>query len=262
MANWTQQAALETLDGFCQESEELIGSSPNSAEHIRWVVGVVRFLQEVFGEASVYFATFQKISWVYRGPMHVHVQEMFIPGATEQRYNSHAFPEALNTACGLLLAAKDELLQKGVDDVYKGKDTGPEASLILRILNLAEVKLRKVLRAKPDKEKDVQDAFENLLIGADIPYSRETDSIEYSSKTYIPDFTIPKADLAIDIKFCDSPSREKAMIPEINDEILAYRTKYGNLFFVVYDCGIIRDAERFAGSFESQGAVYVRVIKH
>jgi REase_DpnII-MboI len=262
MAKWTQQAALDALDRFCHESEELEGSLPNSSEHIRWFVGTTRFLQEVFGEVSLYFANFKNISWVYRGPMQVHMQEVFIPGATEDRYNSHAFPEALDTARGLLLAAKDELIQKGVDEVYKGKDTGPETSLILRIMNLAEMKLRKTLRTKPEREREVQDAFENLLIGADIPYSRETDSIEYSSKTYKPDFTVQKADLAIEIKLCATADHEKDFIAQINDDILAYSTKYGNLFFVVYDCGFIRDTDRFGASFESQGAVSVRVVKH
>jgi len=51
-------------------------------------------------------------------------------------------------------------------------------------------------------------------------------------------------------------------IAQINDDILAYRTKYGNAFFIVYDCGFIRDVDLFISSFEAQGDVYVRVVKH
>lgn len=109
---------------------------------------------------------------------------------------------------------------------------------------------------------DVQDALENLLVGADLPYSREADRIEYSSKTYQPDFTMSKLDLAIDVKLCARPGREKELIAEINDDIFAYGTKYGNLLFVIYDIGLIRDAERFANSFEEHENVMVRVVKH
>ncbi len=52
------------------------------------------------------------------------------------------------------------------------------------------------------------------------------------------------------------------IIAEINDDILAYRTKYGNLLFVVYDLGFIRDVDLFAAHFEESQGVMVRVIKH
>jgi len=151
--------------------------------------------------------------------------------------------------------------------VYEGKDTGPEASLIFKILifkiiNLAEYKLRKVIRDKPEREKEVQEAFENILIGADIPYSAETDSIEYSSKTYTPDFIVMRVDLAIEIKLCSRNGREKDIIAEINDDIPSYKTKYGNIFFVVYDVGFIRDIDRFMQDFEEQEGVIVRIVKH
>ena len=125
-----------------------------------------------------------------------------------------------------------------------------------------EHSLRKVIREKPEKEKEVQDAFENLLIGAQIEYSREKEMIEYSSKSYIPDFTISKLDLAIDVKLCSKEGREKEIIPEINDDIMAYQTKYGNIFFIVYDLGFIRDIDRFTVAFEKKQNVIVKVVKH
>jgi hypothetical protein len=100
------------------------------------------------------------------------------------------------------------------------------------------------------------------LIGADITYSRETESIEYSSKTYTPDFTMPKIDLAVDIKICNRSGREKEIIAEINDDILAYKKKYGNLFFIIYDIGHIRDIEKLAKQFEEIEGVIIKVIKH
>lgn len=159
-------------------------------------------------------------------------------------------------------AASDHLKRADLASVYQGKNTAPESSAILKIINIAERKLRKIIRGTPSREKEIQDAFENLLIGADIPYSRETEKIEYSSKTYTPDFTIQKIDLAIEIKLCASKDREKEIIAEINDDILAYQTKYGNLFFIVYDTGFIRDIDRFVSSFEENQNVIVKVIKH
>jgi len=99
--------------------------------------------------------------------------------------------------------------RKDLTDVYQGKDTAPESSAIVKIISLAEHKLRKAIRSKPNNEKQVQDAFENLLIGADIAFSRETERIEYSSKTYTPDFVVPKIDLAIEIKLCNKDNRER-----------------------------------------------------
>ena len=101
-----------------------------------------------------------------------------------------------------------------------------------------------------------------MLIGADIPYGRGVDSIEYSSKTYIPDFSLPKINLAVEVKLCNRDGREKEIIAEINDDILAYQTKYENLLFIIYDSGYIRDKDRFSSSFEEHGNVTIRVVKH
>jgi hypothetical protein len=170
--------------------------------------------------------------------------------------------EHLDIAKGILLAAIDRLERVGLAGVYEGKDTAPEASAIVKVINLAEHKLRKIVRKPPDKEREIQDSFENLLIAADMPCSREAEHIEYSSKTYIPDFTMPKLDLAIEIKLCNHDKREKEMIAEVNDDIMAFKTKYGNLLFVVYDTGHIRDVDKFINEFERNENVIVRVIKH
>jgi hypothetical protein len=55
---------------------------------------------------------------------------------------------------------------------------------------------------------------------------------------------LKKLDLAIEIKFCNSTKRKKEMIAEINDDILAYQLGCGNLIFVVYGLGQIRDVEK------------------
>jgi len=223
-------------------------------------------LEEVFGRNSRYCLTFSQYSWKRAGSFVVggirDPEGSLDPSAAIDREHQKAYRDQLDSANGLLLAAADHLDRVGLTGVYEGKNTAPESSIIIRILNLAEHQLRKVVRAKPDEEKTVQDAFENILVGAGISYSRETERIEYSSKTYVPDFSVPMIDLAIEIKLCNREGREKEMIAEINDDILAYQTKYGNLLFVIYDCGLIRDIERFIKSFEQQENVMVRVVKH
>jgi REase_DpnII-MboI len=263
---WTKETALEELDLLIATINNLRATNAYSAEHVRWHQRVVSLFEEVFGMDSRSFSSFTRLTWRRGGSFLVgglgDPGGSYNPQAAIDREHHKAYLEQLETARGLLLAAKDELERKGLDRVYEGKDTGPEASLILKVINLAEYKLRKTIRNVPAGEKEIQDAFENLLVGADIPYSRETDSIVYSSKTYTPDFSVARANLAIEIKLSNRKEREKEVIAEINDDILAYSTKYGNLIFVIYDTGFIRDVERFTEHFEDREGVVVKVVKH
>jgi hypothetical protein len=263
---WTKEAAIEEIDRLIGQIAGLRANTAYGAEHVRWHQRVVVFFEEVFGRDSRYFSSFSLLTWRRGGSFLVggpgDPSGSFNPQASIDREHHKAFLEQLETSRGLLLAARDELERKEISEVYQGKDTGPEASILLKVINLAEYKLRKVIRNVPSTEREIQDAFENLLIGTDIPYSRETDSIEYSSKTYIPDFSVEKADLAIEVKLSNRKEREKEIIAEINDDVLAYSKKYGNKIFVIYDTGFIRDIERFSRHFEDQDGVVVRVVKH
>ena len=262
---WTKETAIVELEKLINQTYTLQNLKRNCEEHIRWMAKTHRFLAEIFGEESTYFVNFNSFAWseqnsyVIGGP--AYPNENFNLQLGMERVNQEAYVKECGVARGLLLAAQDELGEKEINEVYKGKDTEPETSLILKVINLAEYKLRKIIRKEPSNEKDVQDAFENLLVGADISFSRETERIEYSSKTYTPDFTMERAGLAVEIKFCNRDGREKEIIAEINDDILAYKTKYGNIVFTVYDIGLIRDVERFAKTFENQDGVIVRVVK-
>jgi hypothetical protein len=257
--NRTKEQALSELDGLINNIPALHRGHAFDAEHVRWRQAVVAFLEEIFGTESNHFASFAHLSWQPQGSFIVHGFDI------EEQMEVHkrrAYLSQLDTAKGILLAARDELARKELSEVYHGKNTGPEASTIVNVINLAEGKLRKVIREVPNNERQVQDAFENLLVGADVVYSREADRIEYSSKTYTPDFSLAKGDLAIEVKLCNRKDREKEIIAEINDDILAYKRKYGNLLFIVYDTGYIRDVDRFTGNFEDQDGVMVRVVKH
>ncbi len=259
MKEWTKKAASRELHELISKIDTLSNQRRFSTDHTRWIARTRFFLEEVFGQNSMYFRTFVSYTWNRQGSFAV--LNSLDPEPQIEETHQVAYRHQLDSAKGLLLAAKDHLGRADIDSVYEGKDTGPESSEIVKIINLAEFKLRKVIRNSPKSEKEVQDAFENLLVGADVPYSRESVSIEYSSKTYRPDFTIDKIDLAVEIKFCNTDDREKPMIAEINDDILAYQTKYGNLLFVVYDTGHIRDVDRFKDEFEKNQKVIVKVVK-
>ena len=262
--SWTLTSALSSLDNLIAESHRVRNSGRNSAQHARWQANVLSCLEDVFGRDSHYYNTFVHYTWAANGFMidpcelqyDVPLQDVI------DRKHHEGFVRQLEHAKGILQAAHDELNRKGLECVYRGKNTGPEASDILEVIDIVERKLRKAVRSAPRDEKDVQDHVEVLLIGRGIPYSRERDRIEYSSKTYIPDFTMPRLDLALEVKLCNTPSREKQFIAEINDDILAYKTKYGNVIFVVYDCGHIVDVDRFQTSFEGNAGVRVCVVKH
>ncbi|MBA7590916.1 hypothetical protein ES708_33059 [subsurface metagenome] len=263
MKNWTKEEALQTLQELADEVERLKSSQVFSTEHTLWLTKCHDTLEEVLGLASRYYLSLAQLSW--QPTSGTIVDPLRYGGSYEAAIDvtrHQAFLRDLRIAKGILLGAVNFLESREMSEVYKAKDTGPEASLILKVLHLAEHQLRKVIRTQPDKESEVQDAFENLLIGADIPYGREVDSIEYSSKTYKPDFSLPKIGLAVEVKLCRQDRREKEIIAEINDDILAYKSKYPNLIFIVYDLGYIRDKDRFCGSFEEHGNVTVRVVKH
>lgn len=263
MTEWTKESALKELDALVNEIEPLKQERAFSSAHTRWSHRALRFLSETFGADSTYASNLCGISWGRIGSYMLVGHEALNPEPALLRKEQNLYVRQLDYAKGMLQAASDEI--SAVVDIlslYKGKNTAPEASAIIKVINLAERRLRKVIRAAPTAEKEVQEGFENLLVGAEIDYSREAESFEYSSKSYIPDFTVQKSDLAIEIKLCHRAGREKEIIAEINDDIVAYKTRYGNLMFVVYDCGFIRDIDRFSGHFEMNDNVIVVVVKH
>lgn len=253
--------AIKLLEKTAKQIDDLEKKTAFSKEHIKWTSDTLYLLEEILGRESRIFNTFAEFSWQFKG-------SFFAPGwkmEEEKAKRDHeAYLHDLEASRGLIESGIDLIKRKGIDSVYEGKDTPKEASEILKIVSLIENSLRKAIRNKPTKEKEVQDALEVLFIGAglDKEFTREKERILYSSKTYQPDFVFKRIDTVIDVKFCDSEEREKQIIGEINDYIVAFQTKYSNLIFVVYDVGIIRDSDKFKASFEKQKSVIVKIIKH
>ncbi|MCJ7559594.1 hypothetical protein MUO79_03115 [Candidatus Bathyarchaeota archaeon] len=253
--------ATKLLEKSVREIDGLEKSHRFSREHTKWVSNTIYLLEELFGKKSRIFISFWHLTWQFRGSTVIEgyqVQEQ-IDGL-----NNQAYLEDLDSARGILESGIELIKRKGLDSVYEGKDTPKEASEILKIVSLVENNLRKVVRNKPTKETEINDALEALFIGAglDGEFTREKEHIIYSSKTYIPDFVFKQVETIVETKFCDSEGRKKEIIGEINDDIVAYQTKYANLIFVVYDMGIIRNIDEFRESIEKQKSVIVKIIKH
>jgi hypothetical protein len=277
------------LRALAAAAAQLRGVERGSAAHARWVVQVHNVLEEAFGADSPYIRTLGGLTWSRRGTFMVggpmHPEDSMDPGRAIDREHNRAYIKDLDTAQGLIEGAADDLerqLKREAKAAPRSGDlpareriraagnpaprpvTTPAAGSneVIRVINLGEHKLRKTLREMPKEERTIQDRFEDLLVGADLSYGRETERIEYSSKTYTPDFTLTDIDMAVELKLCAREGREKEIIAEINDDIAAYSTRHKNLLFVVYDTGFIRDVDRFAASFEKHESVVVRVVKH
>lgn len=126
-------------------------------------------------------------------------------------------------------------------------------------------RLRSAIFRPPDKERDVQDAIEQLLIGRGMvkgqDYDRETGRVKVSGKEFVPDFIFTKLSLALEVKLINSPARVKEVVDEINADVAAYSKGYSNLFFVLYDMGNIRDELEFRHGLERDGNISVVVVK-
>ncbi len=129
-----------------------------------------------------------------------------------------------------------------------------------------ETKLRRAIFEKPEKEREVQDAVEQLLIGRDLQkgldYDRETGRVKVSVKESVPDFVLRPMSLALEIKLAKNKRRLPTLVEEISADIIAYSAIYESLIFLVYDLGTIDDETQFKLGLESRGNVRLLVVKH
>ena len=125
--------------------------------------------------------------------------------------------------------------------------------------------LRSVIYQQPDKEVEVQNAIEALLLGRGLQkgldYDRESGKFEFSGKEYIPDFIIPKLKLCIEVKLLKEGRRSK-MIEEISADITAYKKQYEQILFIVYDLGVIQNEVEFKRDIEMVDGVRLIIVKH
>jgi len=256
----TEGEALEQLDAAIQEIRGLEKQHKSHTDrHVKWLVNTSYLLDDIFGRNSGIFHNFQRLT--YRIKPGTIIEGLDI-AAEVDKLNYEAYLSDLEIARGLLQAGIDVIRRKGIKSVYETGDPVKESNLIIHILQMIQSQLRKSIRDKPNNEKMIQDSLETIFNVKEFDFLREKEHIEYSSKAYVPDFTFPSISTIVEVKLCNSQRREKDIISEINDDILAYGTKYSNLIFIVYDIGVIRDKDMFRGSFSKHSNVIVEVIKH
>jgi len=115
---------------------------------------------------------------------------------------------------------------------------------------------------QPSLEKEVQDAIENILVTLGIDYTREREVTSVGGKAFKPDFIIGEIDLAIEIKLAKSGHGIAKIQEEINADISAYKTKWRNLMFVIYDLGVIHDPYQFRKDNINLFGISVVIVKH
>jgi hypothetical protein len=137
---------------------------------------------------------------------------------------------------------------------------------ITALRDFLQARLRSAIMRPPEKEQDIQDAIEQLLIGRGLvkgqDYDRETGRVKVATKEMIPDFILLKLGLAIEVKLIANQARTRAVIDEINADILGYANVYRQILFVVYDLGFVRVEEEFRKGLEIADRVSVILVKH
>jgi hypothetical protein len=143
---------------------------------------------------------------------------------------------------------------------------GIKEDKILQIKDFLEANLRRAVFNIPDKEIEIQNTIEQLLIGKGmvkgVDYDREVGRVKISIKEVIPDFIFQKLGLALEVKLSKTTEKSKAIVDEINADIMSYGKEYQSIIFLVYDLGSIRDEMEFKNDLEVNDGISVIIIKH
>jgi|SRR6267154_933644 len=135
-----------------------------------------------------------------------------------------------------------------------------------KLRDFIQANLRRAVFSTPEKEVEVQNGVEALLIGRGMAkgtdYDRETGRVKTSGKESIPDFIFPNLNLCLEVKLSDSGNRLRAIVDEINADIRAYASRYEHQLYIIYDLGTIRDEEEFKRGLEDAPGVSVVIAKH
>lgn len=125
--------------------------------------------------------------------------------------------------------------------------------------------IRTVIFQKPERERELQNAIEALLLGRGLAkgldYDRESGKFGFSGKEYIPDFIIPKMSLCMEVKLLRE-GRKSRIIEEISADITAYKKVYERQIYIVYDLGVIQNEIEFKRDIEMADGVKVIIVKH
>lgn len=129
-----------------------------------------------------------------------------------------------------------------------------------------QANLRKAIHTTPEREVEIQNALETLIVGRGMEkgtdYDRETGRVKVSGREFVPDFVFQNLKLCVEVKLSKSADTRRAIVEEINADIRAYSAAYDRQLYVVYDLGTIRDESEFKRDLEDAPGVSVLVVKH
>lgn len=262
MDRTAKSALLNRLDSLIGDSHQVENKPPYSSELVQWRMTSLQLLEDLFGPAHRFYLNFASLTFspqrLILDPDELQPGEPVQSSIDKQR--DRASHQDVLRARGILNAARNHLFEHDLTEVYRAVPKSQEPSQVLQLLDLLEHKLRLAFRDAPTSELEVQEKLEVLLHGFGLPFSREAETIEFGGKLYKPDFVIPQLQMALEVKFSNRPSRPKELPAEISDDARAYRTKFPNLLFVIYDCGMIRDARALVDSYSDCARVII--VKH
>ena len=187
------------------------------------------------------------------------------PDANFLFYDTDSMPEAFRSVYAQRKNVMDGvLIETGKMRAFLKSKAGQKQNEIEGIISLITNKLRSIVRATPQKEGEVQDKVEDLLIGKGYSkgtdFDRETGRVKTGVKESVPDFVFKTLNLAIEVKLVKDKYGPTRITEEMNADITSYGTGYDNIFFVVYDVGgHIQNIDEF----KLKGLhVYTEVVKH
>jgi hypothetical protein len=132
--------------------------------------------------------------------------------------------------------------------------------------DFVQANLRKAIHTTPEREVEIQNAVETLIVGRGMEkgtdYDRETGRVKVSGREFVPDFVFHNLTLCMEVKLSKSADTRRAIVEEINADIRAYSTAYDRQLYVIYDLGTIRDEDEFKRGLEDAPGVSVVVVKH
>lgn len=250
-------------------------NSYDNSQALRLLIGqaialrenINRTLNDAATEAHSRFVSYKTYANAYNRIARGAEKVLGLPPNSFSHYKTESMGNYMNTLWGFQKEVMESVaLDTGILLTYLQRATDFVEDEFDNISNFIKSKLRSAIFAQPEKEVEVQNAIELLLIGRNMAkgtdYDRESGKFEFSGKEYIPDFILPKLNLCIEVKLLKEGRRSK-VIDEINADITAYSTKYERILFVVYDLGVIRDELEFRRDIENAGAaIKVLVIKH
>ncbi len=189
------------------------------------------------------------------------------PTASFFTYDTNSMKGAFNSVYGYRKDIMDGILiEVGKIRAFLQAKLGKEQEEINKIISLVRFQLRNIVRTPPKLEVEIQDKIEDLLIGAGYSkgtnFNRETGRVKTGVKESVPDFVFKTLDFCIEVKLVKDRTGPKRVTEEINADITSYGTEYGNIFFLIYDCGgNIQNIDEFKYNLTGLH-VSVEVVKH